>query len=331
MKALDTLCVLGCISAVLIVAQDSAMAQNAAGYPARPLRMIVPFGPGGAGDFVARILQPSLSDSLGQHVIVENRAGAAGNIGVELAAKATPDGHVFLLGNIGAMAINPNVMVGMSVKPLRDLIAVTQVVDVPGALVVHPSVPAKSAAELIAYLKSRPGAVNFGSSGGTSQNRLETEMFMQHTGTRMVHVPYKGGAGQAVTALLGNEVQVMMITFSSALNHVKAGRLRMVGVIAPEPLHVMPDVATMREQGFKEMVSGSWQGTYLPRNTAPDIVRRLFDVVVATVRRPDVTQRLADGGVTALVSASPKAFAAFNVAETERFGRLVKDAALDLK
>jgi tripartite-type tricarboxylate transporter receptor subunit TctC len=293
--------------------------------------MIVPFGPGGAGDFVARVLQPSLSDSLGQQVIVENRAGAAGNVGVELAVNATPDGHIFLLGNIGAIAINPNVMVGTGLKPLRDLVAVTQVVDVPGALVVHPSIPARTVAELAAYLKARPGQINFGSSGGTGQNRLETEIFMQHTGTRMLHVPYTGGAGQAVAALLGNEVQLMMITFSSALTHVKAGRLRMLGVIAPERLPAMADVPTMREQGFNEMTSGSWQGIYLPRNTAPDIVRRLFEVVVATVRLPEVNRRLTDGGVTASVSASPNAFAAFTAAETERFGRLIRDAKLHLE
>ena len=292
--------------------------------------MIVPFGPGGAGDFVARILQLKLSDLLGQQVIVDNRPGAAGNIGVETAANASPDGHVFLLGNVGAMAINPNVTPGWSIIPLRDFVAVTQVVDVPGALVVHPAIPVQSASQLAAYLKTRPGQLNFGSSGGAGQNRLETEIFMQHSGTKMVHVPYKDGAGQAVTALLANEVQVMFITFSSALNHVKSGRLRMLGVIAPGRVDVMPDVPTMREQGFQEMVNGSWQGIYLPRNTPSHAVRRLFEVLGAAARQPDFTRRLADGGAIAVVSASPQAFAKFNADETQRFGRLISGARLEL-
>jgi len=320
-----------CIIGMLAAAQSTALAQGSTRYPARPLRMIVPFGPGGAGDFVARVLQPSLSEALGQQVIVENRAGAGGNLGVEVAINSTPDGHIFLLGNIGAIAINPNAMPGVTTKPLRDLVAVTQVVDVPGSLVVHPSLPATTLAELTAHLKARDGQVNFGSSGGASQNRLETEIFMQHTGTRMVHVPYKGGAGQAVTALLGNEVQLLMITFSSALSHVKAGRLRMLGVIAPERLQLMPDVPTMREQGLKTMVNGSWQGIYLPRNAPDDVVRRLFESSVTAVRHPEVTRRLSDGGVTPVVSASPKAFQAFTAAETERFARLIKDSRLVLE
>lgn len=331
MRALRPLGALTCVLGLLVAAQGIAMAQGTARYPVRPLRMIVPFGPGGAGDFVARVLQPALSDALGQQVIVENRAGANGNVGVEVAINATPDGHVFLLGNIGAIAINPNAMPGVTIKPLRDLVAVTQVVDVPGSLIVHPSISATTVAELTAYLKARSGQVNFGSSGGAGQNRLETELFMQHTGTRMVHIPYKGGAGQAVTALLGNEVQLLMVTFSSAFNHVKAGRLRMIGVIAPERLPVMPEMPTLREQGLKTMVNGSWQGIYLPRNTSGDVVKRLFDSTVSAVRHPEVARRLSDGGVTPLVSASPKAFQEFTTAETERFGRLIKDAKLDLE
>jgi tripartite-type tricarboxylate transporter receptor subunit TctC len=331
MRARSPACTAACIIGLFIGIESIALAQTATRYPVRPVRMIVPFGPGGAGDFVARVLQPAMSDALGQQVIVENRAGASGNVGVEVAINATPDGHVFLLGNIGAIAINPNAIPGTTIRPLRDLVAVTQVVDVPGSLIVHPSITATTVSELTAHLKARSGQINFGSSGGAGQNRLDTELFMQQTGTRMVHVPYKGGAGQAVTALLGNEVQLLMVTFSSAVNHVKAGRLRMIGVIAPERLPVMPEMPTLREQGLKTMVNGSWQGIYLPRKTPGDIVAKLFDSTVSAVRQPEVARRLADGGVTPMVSASPKAFMEFTAAETERFGRLIRDAKLDLE
>ncbi len=317
------LLVLACIAAPVY-------AQGAVGYPSRPVRMIMPFAPGGAGDFVARILQVRMTELLGQQVIVDNRPGASGNIGVEVAANATPDGHTFLLGNIGAMAINPHVFPKFSVRPLRDFVAVTQVVDVPGTLVVHPTVPAKTVSELIGLLKARPGQLNYGSAGSGSQNRLETELFLSRTGTRMVHVPYKGGAGPAVTALLGNEVQVMLITFSSAVNHVKTGRLRMLGVIAPQRVPVMPDVPTMREQGFNDLTNGSWQGIYFPKGVAQAVTQKVFGVMVETMKHPDVVKRLSDGGVSVVVSASPAAFSAFNVAETERFGKLIRDAKIDI-
>jgi tripartite-type tricarboxylate transporter receptor subunit TctC len=309
----------------------SALAQGTPGYPSRPVRMIMPFAPGGAGDFVARVLQPRMTELLGQQVIVDNRPGASGNIGVGVAANATADGYTLLLGNIGAMAINPHVFPKFPVRPLRDFVAVTQVVDVPGALIVHPSVPAKSVSEFVALLKAKPGQLNYGSAGSGSQNRLETEIFLARTGTRMVHVPYKGGAGPAVTALLGNEVQAMLITFSSAVNHVNNGRLRMLGVIAPERVAVMPDVPTMREQGFPELTNGSWQGVYFPKGVAPAITRKMFAVLIDTMKHPDVVKRLADGGVSVVVSASPDAFAAFNTAETDRFGKLIRDANISVE
>jgi tripartite-type tricarboxylate transporter receptor subunit TctC len=305
-----------------------ALAAAQTNYPQRPIRMILPFAPGGAGDFVARILQPRLTEFLGQQVIVDNRPGASGNLGVEVAANANADGYTILLSNIGAMAVNPNLFTTFPVKPLRDFIAVSQVVDVPGALVVHPSLPVKSVAELVAHAKARPDQLNFGSPGGGSQNRLEMEVFMKLTGTRMVHVPYKGGAGPAVIALLGNEVQLMFVTFSSALGHTRSGRLRMLGAIAPERLPVMPDMPTMREQGYRDLTNGSWQGIYVPKGVAPVIVQKLFDVTLATMKHPEVTKRMADGGVSVVVSRAPDEFARFNKTETERFGVLIREAKI---
>ncbi len=293
--------------------------------------MILPFAPGGAGDFVARILQPRMTELLGQQVIVDNRPGASGNLGVEVAANANADGHTILLGNIGAMAINPNLFKSFPVKPLRDFIAVSQVVDVPGAMVVHPSVPVKSVPELVAHLKARPGQLNFGSPGGGSQNRLEIETFMKLTGTRMLHVPYKGGAGPAVIALLGNEVQVMCVTFSSALGHTRGARLRMLGVIAPERLPVMADMPTLREQGYKEMTNGSWQGIYVPKGAPPVVTKKLFDATLGALKHPDLIKRMADGGVSIVASRSPEDFALFNKSEHQRFEQLIREAKIEIE
>jgi tripartite-type tricarboxylate transporter receptor subunit TctC len=311
-----------------IAAAFAASAANAAdgNYPNRPVRMIVPFAPGGATDHVARIIQPRMVELLGQQVVIENRAGAAGNIGVEIAARANPDGYTFLLGNVGTMAINPNMFPTFSVKVLRDLIGITEVVDVPGSLVVHPSIPAKTTKELIAYLKANPGKLNYGTPGSGSANRLETEMFQIMTGTKMVHVPYKGGAGPAMTGLLAGEVQMAFVTFSSSINFAKAGRIRMLGVVAPERVPAMPDVSTMKEQGFPTMTVGSWQGVFVPKGTPQAVTKKLFDVSHETMKNAEVGKRLADGGINVVLSESPAAFRKFWEAEVQRFGKVIKDA-----
>ena len=306
-----------------------AAAQAADSYPTRPVRMIVPFAPGGASDFVARILQPRMSELIGQQIVIDNRTGAAGNIGVEVAANSTPDGYTFLLGNVGTMAINPNIFVKFPVRPLRDLIPVTQVVDVPGALVVHPSIPAKSVKDFIAHLKANPGKLNYGSPGPGSANRIEMESFLLKTGTKIVHVPYKGGAGPAMVGLLGNEVQAMFVTFSSAVTFAKQGRIRMLGVTAPDRVSAMPDVPTMAEQGFKEMTTGSWQGVFLPKGTSRAIVDKIYSVATQTMKNPDVVKRLQDGGVDVVVSQSPEDFAKFVKNENARFAKVIKDAKIE--
>jgi tripartite-type tricarboxylate transporter receptor subunit TctC len=304
-----------------------AQAQKKDEYPTRAVRMIVPFAPGGASDFVGRILQARMTELLGQQVVVDNRAGAAGNIGVEVAASANPDGYTSLLGNVGTMAINPNIYPTFHIRPLRDLIAVTQVVDVPGAFVVHPSVPAKSIKEMITYLKANPNKLNFGSPGPGSANRIETEIFMLRTGTQMTHVPYKGGAGPAMIGLLGGEVQMMSVTFSSAVNFAKQGRVRMLGVISPERIPALPDVPTMKEQGL-DMVVGSWQGLFVPKGTPRNVVTKLYAVMTETMKNPEIGKRMADGGVTIVTSRSPEDFAQFVKSETERYGKGIKDAKI---
>ena len=293
-------------------------------YPTRPVRMIVPFAPGGASDFVGRIIQPAMADLLKQQVVIDNRGGAAGNIGVEVAVRASPDGYNFLLGNVGTMAINPVYYVKFPYRPLKDLIPITQVVDVPGCLVVHPSIPAKNTKEMIAHLKANPGKLNYGAPAPSSANNLEMVMFLNATGTNAVQIAYKGGAGPAMIGLLGNEVQMMFVTFSSAVDFAKQGRVRMLSVISPERNPAYPEIPTMREQGL-DMVVGSWQGLFVPKGTPQPVVNKLYQVGQQMMKDPQVVKRMADGGVTIVSSKSPADFVAFVKAETERFGKVIKD------
>jgi len=296
-------------------------------YPNRPVRMIVPFAPGGASDFVGRIIQPAMAELLHQQVVVDNRAGAAGNIGVETAVRASPDGYTFLLGNVGTMAINPVYYTKFAYRPLKDLIPITQVVDVPGSLVVNPTLQARTAKELVTYLKANPGKLNYGSPAPSSANNLEMIMFLNASGTSAVGVPYKGGAGPATIGLLANEVQMMFVTFSSALPHVKNNRMRMLGVISPQRNSAMPDVPTMREQGY-DMVVGSWQGLFVPKDTPKAVVSKLYQVGQAAVKNTTVIKRLGDSGVGVVASPSSEEFVKFVKAETDRFGKVISDSKI---
>ena len=313
-----------CLMATLLPGSQAFAQAKKDAYPSRPVRMIVPFAPGGASDTVGRIIQPAMNELLKQLVVVDNRGGAAGNIGVEVAVRATPDGYTFLLGNIGTMAINPVYYVKFPYRPLKDLIPITQVVDVPSAFVVIPSLPVKNIKELIAYLKAHPGKVNYGAASPSSASTLEMLAFLRSTGTQAVMVPYKGGAGPAVIGLLANEVQMTMLTFSSLVSFVKQGRLRMVAVVQPGRNPALPDVPTMREQGINQTV-GSWQGLFVPKGTPKSVVDRLYKVGVETMKDPQVVKRLGDLGVSIVTSQSPAEFAAFVKSETARFGKVIKE------
>ena len=295
-------------------------------YPNKPVRMIVPFAPGGASDFVGRILQPRLSELLGTQIVVENRPGASGNIGMDAAAKASPDGYTIYLGNVGTVALNPAVFTKLSVVPTRDFIAITQVVDVPGVLVIHPDVKANSVKDLVAIAKAYPGKLNYASPGSGSQNRLETEVFRKVAGgLDMVHVPYKGGAGPAVAGLAGGETHMMFVTASSAMTFVKNGRIKLLAVTSGKRLAAFPDTPTMAEAGYPELTSGSWQGVFVPAGTPKEVVDKLYGAVIETMKSPEVVQRLATGGVD-VVTSKPGEFSKFVQSETERWGKAVREA-----
>ena len=312
-----------CFAAFLALLPAIAMAQ---GYPSRPVRMIIPFAPGGASDFVGRIMQPKMSELLGQQLVIENRGGAAGNIGLEAAAKSDPDGYAILLGNIGTIAINAAVFRSLNIKPQQDLIAVTEVVDVPGVLIASSGFPPNTVRELVAYAKANPGKLNYGSPGSGSQNRLEMELFRQAAGGMdMVHIPYKGGAGPAVTGLMTGETQLMFTTAPSALGYIKGGKLKVLAVTSAKRIAALPDVPTMVESGFPRSVSGSWQGIFVPRGTPQPVVDKLFTVTQQVMKTPDVAERLSGGGVDVVLSDSPKAFAGFVASESERWGQVARE------
>ena len=295
-------------------------------YPSKPVRMIVPFAPGGASDFVARIISPKLGEALGASIVIENKPGASGNIGMDAAAKSAPDGYTIYLGNIGTIAINPAVFHDLSVSPLKDFIPVTEVADVPSILIANPTVPVNTVAELVALAKAKPGELNFASPGSSTLNRLEMEHFMKLAGVKIVHIPYKGGAGPAVQGMLGGETQVMFVTLSSAMSFIQAGRLKALGLSTTKRIDALPQVPTMAEAGYPEMVSSSWQGVFVPAGTPRPSVDKLHAALLATMAAPEVAQRFAAGGVNVVTSRTPEDFASFVAAETARWGKVAKES-----
>ena len=321
-KARLSLFAAACLAAAGATPAHAAQAKT---YPDHPVRMIVPFAPGGASDFVARIIEPKLTKELGQSIVVDNRTGASGYVGVEVASQAAPDGHTLLLGNIGTMAINAAVFPKFPVKPLDAFIGVTQVVDVPGCVVVHPSLPVKSIKELIAYIKARPGQLDFSASGAGSNSRLAFEYFMQQAGLKVVMVPYKGGASGASLAAVQGEVPMTMLTSASVLPYVRNDKLRLLAVIAPKRLDVAPDVPTLAEVGFPDLTVGSWQGIYVPKGTSRDIVAKLYTAVTKAMQGPEVESRLAKASAAVVLSKSPEDFRAFWENESNRWSKVVRD------
>ena len=309
----------------LVLASAPCQGQDA--YPKRPIRMIVPFAPGGTSDVVARIVAPKLSDVLGQQVFIENRAGASGNIGMETAARAAPDGYTIFLGNIGTIAINPAILRDPSANPGKNMIPVTLAADVPNILIVNPNVPANSVAQLVAYAKANPGVLNFASTGSGSLSRLEMEQFRKVANIDVVHIPYKGGAGPALTGMLGGETHVMFVTLASALSFVQTGRLKALGISSMRRNEALPQVPTMAEAGFPEMVTGSWQGFFVPAGTSPAIVDRLHVALLATLGSAQVRADLAGRGVPVVTNRTPDEFASFVGAEVTRWGKVARDSA----
>jgi tripartite-type tricarboxylate transporter receptor subunit TctC len=313
------------ISALTVLACSLAGYAQTETYPSRPLRMIIPFAPGGASDFIGRILQPKLAEVLGQQVVADNRPGASGNIGVETAAHATPDGYTFLLGNVTSMGIGPNMFPNFPVRALRDFIPITLVVDVPGALGINAGLPPNNLKEFIAYAKQRPGKLNYGSAGVSSAQGMAFQYFMSKAGIDLVQVPYKGGAGAATIATISGEVAATMVTTASLVPHAKSGKIKILAVVAKRRVSALPDTPTMVELGYPELDLGSWQGIYVPKGTPRAVVDKLFATFVKVVHDPWVGERYAKVSAQQITSKSPEEFAVFMKEQIEFWGKVIKD------
>ena len=297
-------------------------------YPSRPLRMVIPFAPGGASDFIGRILQPKLAEEFGQQVVADNRAGASGNIGIETVARSNPDGYTFLLGNVSSMGINPSMFPNFPVRP-HDFIPVTLVVDVPGALAIHGGLPANNLKEFIAYAKQNTGKLSYGSAGYGSAQRMALEFFMGKAGIKMLHVPYKGGAGAATIATISGEVAASMVTTASVVPHAASGKLKVLAVVAKKRVPALPNVPTMIEVGYPELDLGSWQGIYLPKGTPKPIVDRIFKTVVKVVHDPWIGERYAKASAVQITSDSPQDFSKFMKQQVAFWGKIIKDLNIE--
>lgn len=298
----------------------TAACAAAQGYPAKPVRFVVPYAPGGSTDTLARTIGVKLTDLLGQQVVVDNRPGASGNIGMDIVAHALPDGYTIVLGYIANLAIDPSLYAKMPYDPVRDFAPITELASSPNVLVAHPSVPVTSFKDLL--VKAKQGQFNFASAGVGSVGHLTGELLNQMAGIRMVHVPYKG-SGQAVTDLLGGHVQLMFSGFSSTLPHIKSGRLRALAVTGAQRSPAAPDVPTIAESGFPGFEATAWYGVLAPAKTPKPVVSRLHNDIVKVLQEPDVKNRLSGLGFE-IVGSTPEQFSAYIKAEIKKWAKAVK-------
>ena len=300
-------------------------AQGADAYPSKPIRLIVPFSPGGSADNLARTLQPPLSAALGQSIVIDNRAGASSVIGTELAARALPDGYTLLLITT-TFTVNPSLIRKLPYDTIRDFSAISLPVSQANILAVHPAVPAKSVKELVAYAKSKAGHVTYASGGSGSSPHLSGELFRLVAGIDATHVPFKG-SGPGVTALLGGQVTLMFAGPLAFEQHIKAGKLRALAVADRKRSSVLPDVPTMAEAGYAGVETGTWYGFLAPAGTPPSIAQTVHEAIVKVVDQPAMKSRFLAQGVD-IVGAGPRELARIIREEVDKWARLVKRAGI---
>jgi len=312
----------GWLAALLCAAALPAFGQA---WPAKPVRIVVPYPPGGPVDISARLLAPKLQQALGQPFLVENKPGAGGNIGADFVAKSAPDGYTLGMGAIATHAINPALMANVPYDPIRDFRHLALVVQVPNVLVVNPELPARSVKELIALAKAQPGKLDFASGSTGSTGHLAGELFKQMTGTYMVHIPYKG-APPAVADLLAGRVHLMFDNLASALPNVRAGKLRALAVTTLRRSSALPDLPTLDESGLQGFDMTTWWGLMGPAKLPPDVVQRLSVEILKAMDSADVRERLRAMGMEGSPVRTPEQFSAFVAAEAKLYARLVKQS-----
>ncbi|HEX9397823.1 MAG TPA: tripartite tricarboxylate transporter substrate binding protein [Burkholderiales bacterium] len=314
------------IRSILMAALLSAGAALAQGYPSKPIRLIVPLVPGGNQDIMARAVAEEISKTLGQQVVVENRPGQSAIIGTVAVAKSPPDGYT-LLSVSTTFARVPAIVKSAGYDAAADFVGVSLICRIPQLLVVNPGVPAQSVQQLVALAKAQPGALSFGTSGNGSTGHVAAELFMKMTGTRMLHVPYKGNA-QALVDVIGGQVSLMFDQVSTAAAQVRSGRLRALGVTTLARSPLFPELPTLDEQGLAGFNDVTWNGYLAPAGTPREVLARLHAEIAAAVSQPAFRQRWLERGIETLASASPEEFSAYVRSEAEAFARLAREAGI---
>lgn len=309
----------------LVLPGGLAMAQTDKAYPVRPIRLIVPVPPGGSTDALARIIAVKLSASLGQQIVIDNRPGAGTNIGIAIAAKSTPDGHVLIIVASG-FVVNPSLYAQVPYDPIKDFAPVTYIASAPSLLVEHPSVAAKTVKELVALLKGSPGKFNYASPGYGSAQHLAGELFRLNTGVNLTHVPFNG-AGPAVIAVLGGQVHLAFASLPAVLPHVAAGKLRTLAITSDKRSPAAPDVPTFIESGFPGVESDHLQGILAPAGTPKPVINRLNTEIVKIVNAPDVRKLLIELGFVP-VGNTPEEFAQIIKFQIGKWSKIVKEAGI---
>ena len=299
---------------------------SAQDYPARAIRFIVPFPPGGGNDTLARMIGRRLATAVGQPVVIDNRPGAAGTVGAEAAARAPADGYTLFLAGIATHGINPNLRADLPYDPIADFDAVTLIASAPLLMVVHPSLPVQSVSDLVALAKARPGQINYASNGAGTSSHLAMEMFCLATGMRMLHVPYKG-MSPALAGLLAGEAQIMFSSAVAMLPQVKAGKLRVIAMTGPSRAPAIPEIPTVAEAGVPGYQTASWYGVAVPAGTPRDVIYRLNREIVAIIRTPEISDRLEAEAVIP-VGSTPEGFTAHIRAELARWTMVINQAGI---
>ena len=306
-----------------------ATAAHAQSYPTKVVRIIAPFGPGSTIDIFGRIIAPKLHEAMGQPVIVENRPGAGGMIGMDAAAKAAPDGHTLAIGALGPLAMNPVLYPKTPFDPVKDFAAVSLLATGPVVIVVHPSIPAKTVKDLVEIAKKRPGQLNFGSPGVGSSPHLTGELFKLLTGTHIVHVPYKGNA-EAITDLIGGQVSIVFTGVPPVVPLAKAGKVRVIATTGKQRLASLPDVQTIAEAGLRGAEVLIWYGVVAPAATPKETIARLNREIVKVLSTPDVRERFSQQGADP-ESSTPEQFAQLIRDEVARWGKVIRSAGIKVE
>jgi tripartite-type tricarboxylate transporter receptor subunit TctC len=317
------------VPALLSCMAGPAAAQSAPAWPTKPVRIISPFAPGGGADITARAIGQKLGPALGQQVVIDNRGGAGGMIGVELAAKSPPDGYTLVLGTIGPIAINPSLYAKMPYDPVKDLAPITLAANALNILVIHPSLPVKNVKDMVALAKARPNDLNFGSSGPGAADHLAGELFNYMTGAKMTHVPYKGGAPAMIDLVAGN-VQLIFSTVSTAVGSIQASKVRPIAMAGNQRFELMPEIPTMSEGGLKGFEANNWYGMFAPAGTPKEITARVRDETIKALAAPDVKKRLLETGIVATTN-TPEQFAVYIDSETKKWAKVIKAANIKVE